>query len=160
MKNILKIAAFSTLLLGTAQAASTQEQIKVVDYNTFYDSQVNNVDCGGYWDERRVWVCDYRTELVDVSYKTCHYKLMHGEPYGPYTLWETKTVLATQSCPGGWTIPHPIPNYQVPGGSYFHQHDTFSTQQEERRVAYNCRWETRSVWIPRGGSYCPIPNAK
>ena len=73
---------------------------------------------------------------------------------------ETKTVLATQSCPGGWTIPHPIPNYQVPGGSYFHQHDTFSTQQEERRVAYNCRWETRSVWIPRGGSYCPIPNAK
>ncbi|MCF7516392.1 hypothetical protein L3V43_22860 [Pseudoalteromonas sp. L23] len=37
MKNILKIAAFSTLLLGTAQAASTQEQIKVIDYNTFYD---------------------------------------------------------------------------------------------------------------------------
>ncbi len=99
MKNILKIAAFSTLLLGTAQAASTQEQIKVIDYNTFYDTQVNNVDCGGYWDERRVWVCDYRTELVDVSYKTCHYKLIAGEPYGPYTLWQTKTVLATQSCP-------------------------------------------------------------
>ncbi|AXQ98299.1 hypothetical protein [Pseudoalteromonas piscicida] len=157
MKNILKIAAFSTLLLGTAQAASTQEQIKVVDYNTFYDTQVNNVDCGGYWDERRVWVCDYRTELVDVSYKTCHYKF--DNPSYPYAEpWATKTVRADQSCPNNWIVPDPHGYH--PRGQYIHQHNTYSTQQEERRVAYNCRWETRSVWIPRGGSYCPIPNAK
>ncbi|WP_052713035.1 hypothetical protein [Pseudoalteromonas rubra] len=68
--------------------------------------------------------------------------------------WDTRTVLSNQSCPANWTIPGP--DHYAPGGVYVHQHNSYFTQQEQQRVPYNCRWETRSVWVPNSGNYCPI----
>ncbi|MAD90304.1 MAG: hypothetical protein ACPGVL_17655 [Pseudoalteromonas spongiae] len=157
MKTTTLIASVFLALTFNAAANTAEQEIKTTDFNTFYDTQVANSDCGGYWDERRVRVCDYRTELTDVAYKTCHYKLMYAHSNSTAPAWETKTVLASNSCPASWTIPGPYGH--APGGVYIHQHDTFFTQQESKTVAYNCRWETRSVWVPNGGEFCPIePN--
>ncbi|GAP75060.1 hypothetical protein W04_1579 [Pseudoalteromonas sp. SW0106-04] len=37
-----------------------------------------------------------------------------------------------------------------------HQHNSYFTQQEEQTVEYNCRMETRTVWVPVDGEHCPI----
>lgn len=139
-----------------ASASDKKNEVITTDYNTFYKTQVNNSDCGGYWDERTVQVCDYRTDLVDVVYKKCHYKFSYGVSGGTFPEWETRTVGANQSCPASWSVG--VPHNHAPVGVYMYQHDTTFTQQEPKTVAFNCRWESRSVWVPTGGRYCPIPN--
>lgn len=157
MKKVLKLVSMSVCALMIGSAVAQNEQLVAVDYSKFYDTQVASPaspDCGGYWDERQVEVCDYKTELVDVSYKTCHYEFKYGHVNSPYPQWETRTVKADASCPNSWTVAGPYAH--VPGGVYIHQYDTYFTQQESKTVKYNCRMETRTVWVPRNGKYCPI----
>ena len=153
-QKILSACVLALLFFVANNVLASGSQIKVTDYNTFYDTQVNSVNCGGYWDERLVRVCDYRTELVDVSYKRCHYRLTASAPNSDAPEWETRVVLSTQSCPANWTIAGP--SGQAPGGVYMHQHNSYFTQQEEQTVEYNCRMETRTVWVPVDGEHCPI----
>ena len=56
--------------------------------------------------------------------------------------------------PANWTIAGP--SGQAPGGVYMHQHNSYFTQQEEQTVEYNCRMETRTVWVPVDGEHCPM----
>ncbi|MCF2908184.1 hypothetical protein L1285_07595 [Pseudoalteromonas sp. DL2-H2.2] len=152
--NIKTLVGASLLCVAATAQAQPADTMQVTDYSTFYETQVNSASCGGYWDERRVWVCDYRTQLVNVSYKKCHYKLTAKHSAVTAPAWDTRTVLSNQSCPANWTIPGP--DHYAPGGVYVHQHNSYFTQQEQQRVPYNCRWETRSVWVPNSGNYCPI----
>jgi hypothetical protein len=140
-------------VFGTYASATDNKELVTTDYNTFYETQVNNSDCGGYWDERTVRVCDYRTELVDVVYKKCHYQFKTGIS-GSFPEWETRTVKANNSCPSSWTVGKP--SKRGPLGVYIYQYDTTFTQQEPKTVAFNCRWESRSVWVPVNGRDCPL----
>lgn len=153
MNNIIKLISASALALSMSHAFANEDKFTAVDFNQFYETQVASAQCGGYWDERQVEVCDYKTELVDVSYKTCNYELRYAAANSSYPASATRTVLANQACPNNWTVGSP--SGMSPGGVYVHTYDSFFTQQEPKTVKYNCRIETKVVWVPSNGQICP-----
>lgn len=135
------------------EVSNTKESLIHLSQPDFHD-QIANRSCG-YWDERLVRVCDYRTVLVDEPYTACHYNCVSGAcGYYPPTL--TRTHAANHNCQASFTLGPPFGSGGNPihPGVYQLNRSEQLTRQIERTEEYNCRMEHRMVWVQLPPDQC------
>ncbi|MEN3160237.1 hypothetical protein ABC502_17840 [Alkalimonas sp. NCh-2] len=129
--------------------SNTKESLIHLSQPDFHD-QITSQSCG-YWDERLVRVCDYRTVLVDEPYTACHYNCVGGAcGYYPQTL--TRTHHGNHSCVVSFNYRDNIA--PVPAGVYQLVQTEQRIRQVERTEEYNCRMEHRMVWVQLPPWHC------
>ena len=140
-------------VVSADESKASRESLIHLSQPEFHD-QVASQSCG-YWDERLVEVCDYRTVLVNEPYTACHYDCVSG-PCGYYPTTLTRTHAANHNCQTSLTLGPPF-GYQGntihPAGYQLSSSEQL-TRQVERTEAYNCRMEHRMVWVQLPSHQC------
>ncbi|MEH8017614.1 hypothetical protein MN202_10235 [Rheinheimera muenzenbergensis] len=134
-------AAFAVFSMA-ANADEKQSGLLTLTQPEFHD-QVVSQGCG-YWDERQVRVCDYRTVLVNEPYTACHYNRTYASNPALFPTTVTTTHGPQHNCQ--YTITHGAPGMS-PHATYHLRSSEQLTRQVERTEEYNCRMESRMVWV-------------
>lgn len=140
----------AALLLASCSVAANSA--KSLSTEQFLKEQMT-ADCG-YWVERQVEVCDERTVYVDEPYKQCNYNRTYTTSPAIFPASYSSSIAVNQSCQPYLT--HGVPGY-TPHANYSLSSEQILTRQVARTERYNCRLETRWVWVPgRKDGYCEL----
>lgn len=140
-------ATFAVFSFSTKVIADEENTGLLTLSQTEFHDQVVSQGCG-YWDERLVRVCDYRTVLVSEPYTACHYNRTHTSNPALFPTTVTTTHGPHHNCQ--YTITHGAPGMS-PHATYHLRNTEQLTRQVERTEEYNCRMESRMVWIQLPG---------
>lgn len=106
----------------------------------------------GYWTEREVEVCDERTVYVDEPYKQCNYTRTYTTSPNIFPASYSVSLAANGTCQA--YITNGAPGY-TPHANYSLTSEEIKTRQVAKTERYNCRTESRWVWVPgKPGGYC------
>lgn len=142
MKWLIYAAITVFSISATVSADEKNSGLITLSQPEFHD-QVVSQGCG-YWDERQVRVCDYRTVLVTEPYTACHYNRTYASNPALFPTTVTTTHGPQHSCQ--YTITHGAPGMS-PHATYHLRSSEQLTRQVERTEEYNCRMESRMVWV-------------
>lgn len=146
MKWLIYIAFTVFSVSATVSADDNNSGLLTLSQPEFHD-QITSKGCG-YWDERQVRVCDYRTVLVNEPYTACHYNRSYTTNPAIFPTTVTTTHSANHNCQ--YSLTHGAPG-MTPHATYLLRSSEQLTRQVERTEEYNCRMESRMVWVELPG---------
>lgn len=141
--------AIATLLFSTGAAAEHKNSMTVAEFQQTHVSQ----NCG-YWVEREIEVCDERTVYDNEAYKQCNYNRTYTTSPAIFPVNYNTSIALTAQCHYEKTLG--VPGH-TPHAVYALSGEEIKYRQVSRTERYNCRIETRMVWVPGNPKTCGYP---
>jgi hypothetical protein len=148
---MLKSIAIATLLFSTGAIADNKTtSMSVEEFQQTHVSQ----NCG-YWIEREIEVCDERVVYDNEAYKQCNYNRTSTTNPSMFPTTYSISMAVNAQCYNDKTLG--VPGY-TPHAVYALSGEEIKYRQVSRTERYNCRIETRMVWVPGNPRTCGNPD--
>lgn len=143
--------AMATLLISASTVAADQKtSMTVAEFQQTHVSQ----NCG-YWLEREIEVCDERVVYDNEAYKQCNYNRTYTTSPTMFPVTYSMSIAANGQCYHEKILGAPG---HTPHAVYVLSGEEIKYRQVSRTERYNCRIETRMVWVPGNPRTCGNPD--
>lgn len=148
----MKVLTISILTLLASVGSIADERPTSMTVTEFQQTQVSQ-NCG-FWIERDIEICDERMVYENEAYKQCNYNRTSTTSPTIFPLTYTMSIPLNEQCHYEKTLG--APGY-TPHAFYALGGEEIKYRQVSRTERYNCRIETRMIWVPGNPKTCSHP---